>query len=239
MYDTALNEFFDRFGQPEAQRDQVQSVSSLKTNSLSFSKPELNQIDTSGLEMSQQNKIANAAKPQSKIGGLLGDAVGTLSESSGGSNAGFMNRYDYDPKLQNQMMAMEGVKDMAAQTNPWMAAGRAVEKGAKNIGTAMGGESGGDIASGIVDPFSGQLETLKSEDATDFEKGLTIAAPFLSGVIAGKARNRGRLRVAKEKGAKESYFEKKKREDEYRMAEGLDTLEAMKSQNKKQLGLLG
>lgn len=67
---------------------------------------------------------------------------------------------------------------------------RGIEKAGKGIGTAIGGEKGGDVATGILDPFSGQMETFKSKDSTTGEKLATLAAPFLSGLIASKGRER-------------------------------------------------
>lgn len=119
--------------------------------------------------------------------GAAGNAIGDGS---------FAERYNYDPELKAQYEQTEGIKDgIAGAFGPYGQLFRGIEKAGKGLGTAVGGETGGDIASGILDPFSGQMETFKNKDATGWEKAGVIAAPFLSGVIAGASRKRSKQRI--------------------------------------------
>lgn len=58
-------------------------------------------------------------------------------------------------------------------------AGRAVEKFGKGVGQAIGGDKGGDFASGFLDPMSNVF----SKDTNWGEKALSIMDPVVSGII--------------------------------------------------------
>lgn len=144
------------------------------------------------------DRIAQAQesmKPQEPMNNeqmFLGGFTGNSGTSGNGQSldSEYMKRYDYDPKLKEQINQTEGIKDTIGSAIPIAGLFRQGEKAGKGLGQAVGGDDGGDIAGGILDPLSGQMETLKNGKSTQFEKGLSLAAPFLSGILASKGRDR-------------------------------------------------
>lgn len=132
----------------------------------------------------------------SSTGNSMLQGAGMAGMTIGDGN--FEDRYNYNPELKAQYQQMEGVKDgIAGAFGPYGQIFRGIEKGGKGLGTAIGGETGGDIASGILDPFSGQMETFKNKESTGWEKAAVVAAPFLSGVIGGLGRKRAESKAAR------------------------------------------
>ncbi len=139
------------------------------------------------------SKYNNENKSETNYSGLMQGAGAGLNAIGEGD---FADRYNYNPELKANYQQLEKAKDGISSAIPVFGGFfRGVEKAGKGIGTAIGGETGGDVASGILDPFSGQMETLKNKDSTQFEKGLSLAAPFLSGVIASKGRKRSQAKL--------------------------------------------
>lgn len=187
-----------------------------------------NQLQKTGGNSGKINKEGLLAMA-GKIG-MAGDAIGATDQ--------FAERYNYDPELKQQYMQTESIKDgIASAFGPWGEAARGVEKMGKTLGTAFGGEEGGDIASGIVDPLSGIMETFKNEESTDGERIGSVLLPFMSGVFAAKGRKRARNKAETEANRKETFFEKKKLDQEYEISQGLESIESLRSLRKKQLGL--
>jgi len=129
------------------------------------------------------------------FGSIMG-GMGSMMGNSMGDN-GYSEKYNYNPKMKQTYQQLEGVKDSIAPIfGPFGQMARGVEKAGKGIGTAIGGETGGDIAAGIVDPFSGQMEVFQSKESTDMEKIGAVAAPFLSGLIASRGRKKARTEAS-------------------------------------------
>jgi len=139
------------------------------------------------------NQYNNGNKSGTNYSGLMQGAGTGLNAIGEGD---FADRYDYDPELKANYQQLEKAKDGISSAIPVFGGFfRGIEKAGKGLGTAIGGETGGDVASGILDPFSGQMETFKNKDSSQFEKGLSLAAPFLSGVIASKGRKRTQAKL--------------------------------------------
>lgn len=239
--DSAYEDFMKRFSADDPYAPARKPLTATDASPIAGAKPNLGTVDVKPMMTTQQASkgLTSYQQGQRDLGGksnnLMGLASGLMGEASGPGS--YANRYDYDPELQSQYLAMEGVKDQIAEVVPYAAAFRAVEKASKEIGTAIGGEEGGDAIGSIVDPLSTQMELLKNEDATTGEK-LSSLVPVLGGLSAGNARNRQKNRLAKEKFQKEDLITKKKRDEEYRMEEGLQSMENLKELRKKQLGLI-
>jgi hypothetical protein len=241
--DAAFSDFMKRFSAEDLSggvRPEVKSVNELGSGGIQAN-PVKPTVSTADMSSDIKGKVlANSTKEGggldgvvSKINGLAGGLAGNL-----GGAAAHTDRYDYDPEFQSKMMAYEGVKDVAAEAlGPYGQAARAVEKVTKGVATAIGGEEAGDIAGQMVDPLGTQLELLNNEEATDVEKVLGMV-PIAGGIAASNARNRFKFKKGKEENAKEHELGKRKREQEYRMAEGLESMENLKALRKKQLGLI-
>lgn len=175
-------------------------------------------------------------------GGKDGSVPGALSGISSMGNAmyaasGFNDRYSYDPELQKTQGQVDALQDgVASAFGPWGEAFRGIQKAGSSIGN-MFSEEAGDITGGIFDPTKGMLEVFKNEDATSFEKFGSALMPFASGLLAGRARKRTKNRLEFEANEKETLFEKKKLDQEYQIAEGLESMESLKALRKKQIGL--
>tara|TARA_R110000868_G_C10973164_1_gene771429 strand:- start:80856 stop:82358 length:1503 start_codon:yes stop_codon:yes gene_type:complete len=146
----------------------------------------------------QDNLARNAEQVPDMMNGEIPEGAGQFA--GGGSMGGYNDKFAYDPELQNMMKTNEGIKSAVGHAIPVAGLFQQVEKGGKALGQAIGGDTGGDIAGGILDPFTGQMETFKNENSTNFEKGASLALPFLSGIIASKGRKRGET-IAENKNA--------------------------------------
>lgn len=86
------------------------------------------------------------------------------------------------------MQGMETTKDAIATAIPIAGIFRGVEKGGKALGKAVGGETGADVAGGVFDPATGQMQVLTSDDLTAEEAVFSIINPVGASVLAGKKR---------------------------------------------------
>lgn len=81
----------------------------------------------------------------------------------------------------------EGTKDSVAGAFPILGLFRGAEKAGKGLGQSIGGDKGGDFATGFLDPVT----TVTSKDTNFGEKTLSLLDPVASGIIlANKNKHR-------------------------------------------------
>lgn len=157
--------------------------------------------------MDQASSSGEGQDASHNLGGMMGGGGMQGNMMQGGINmAGQMGQGMQTNNPNTTIPAWESAKDAAAQTNPYMAAARAAEQMTKGIGSAIGGQEGENIATGVADPFSAQVGVLKHEDATGWEKAASVGVPVLSGFMMNKAEGRAE---AKER-RKQSYIDNNK-----------------------------
>ncbi len=160
------------------------------------------------------------------IAGAIGNAI---------PQDGYNSKYE-GTNMEGTVQAMESTKDAVASVIPMAGVFRGVEKAAKGIGYAVGGERGGDIVGGIVDPATAQVELLKNEDATTGEKMGAFLAPFMSGALAGAARRRSMGKKFSKLQNKIRDQKKEALEKEFREKELDEEIKAQIALRKKQSG---
>ena len=181
--------------QPVNQLNNANNLSQLNTfnNTIpsSNTKIQLNTSDNSLNAATNSNPQTsnNTANTLGSAGLAIGSGIKNIPSGA------LDKQYAFNPKLKAGDDAMDSVKKTVATAIPIAGAFYGIEKMGLAAGEAIGGEKGRDVATGIFDPSSGQREVLQSKDSSNFEKGVSLAAPFLSGLMAGKARKRTEAKV--------------------------------------------
>jgi len=155
----------------------------------------INKYPTS-TSIGSETKVEGGGSGISGYYGLLGAAAGGIGNSLKGnsplSNDGLMSEGE-----QKTNQAYEGVKSGVAAAIPIAGLFNGVEKLGKGLGQSIGGNTGGDIAQGALDPFSMLMrKDIKSEDKAKML--LLNGDPIIAGMMTHKANQKRRKEIGKQ-----------------------------------------
>lgn len=134
-----------------------------------------------------QQQAPTAKQQANRNNGIaIGSAIGS---GFANNNKEQMELLDEDEQArQNQW---ESTKDGVASAIPIAGLFRGVEKMGKGLGQSIGGDEGGDFATGFLDPIS----NVSRKDTSVGEKALSVLDPVVSGFITAKKNKKRRERA--------------------------------------------
>ena len=128
---------------------------------------------------------------QQTVGKLAGGIGNTLKQT-------FSTPQSHDALMSDQDRAVnkswESIKDGVAKVIPMATLFQGVEKLGKGVGQAIGGDKGGDVTQGFLDPFSNVIR----QDTNFGEKLGSVADPIVAGLITSKKNNEKRVANARQ-----------------------------------------
>ena len=179
-------------------------------------------------------KFGEAAKKYGAAFGEMGNAIP--------SSTAYDSKYKFEGmgKQEKGNNAMNATKDAVANAVPAAKLFRGIEKAGVGIATATHGEEGGTVSQAMFSPSSSVMNVQES-NMSGGDKALATTAAFLAPGLAGQMIHADRLKTRQAEYAKrfkkQTLLERKESEQEYKMSEGLASMENLKQLRKKQLGL--
>ena len=194
--------------------------------------------ELSGQEFDMPPDAKNGFREGLKKYGAAAGEMGNALPSPNAYDA--KNKYEGSGKQEQYNNAMNATKDAVGKAIPMAGVFRGIEKAGIGIATATHGEEGGAVSQAMFSPSSSVMNVQES-NMSGGDKALATAASFLAPGLAGQMIHADRLKTRQAEYAKrfkkQTLLERKESEQEYKMSEGLASMENLKQLRKKQLGL--
>lgn len=175
----------------------------------------------------------------SNYGAMAGQAFGAIASSLPAKNEFANERYS-DAAAEKDMArekAVGNVKDtVSSALGPWGMLFRGIEKGGNAIGKSIGGSTGAMVSSAFS-PDEAIMSNNSDPDVKTGDKILGMILPFHASKTSYKAKKRRKEEFMRQKQKYELGLTVAQREEEQRMAEGLEQIEREKNLVMSQMGI--
>lgn len=172
-------------------------------------------------------------------GAMAGQAFGALASALPAKNEFSNNGYS-DKSVENDIArekAIGSVKDtVSSALGPWGMIFRGIEKGGNAIGKSIGGSTGAMVSSAFS-PDEAIMANNSDPDVKTGDKILGMILPFHASKTSYKAKKARKDKFMIEQQKNELNMTVAQREEEQRMAEGLEQIEREKNLVMSQMGI--